>query len=126
MIDWLNLATSAHFYRRRKRIPKKAITELFKALRQSYPAPSKNVFQHLKEPLSHAHWSAISFFYDQDPSFLDLPEGHSRERACAYLFLVEYKEMVVVSRIGFELASNFKTEFLDRVGNESVSCCRFG
>ena len=120
MIDWLKLATSAHFFCKRRRIPKVAIVDLFKELRQGYPSPSNNIFHNVKEPLSHAHWSAIAFYYDQDPSFLDLPDGQNRERVCAYLFMVEYKDMVVISRMGFDTPSEFKTEFLDRVGNESV------
>jgi len=120
MIDWLKLTTSAHFFRKRRRIPKVAIVDLFKELRQNYPSPSNNIFHHVKETLSHAHWSAVAFYYDQDPSFLDLPNGQSRERVCAYLFMVEYKDMVVTSRIGFEIPSSFKTEFLDRVRNENV------
>ena len=51
MIDWLRSAKSANFYKKRKRLPKAVITELFRAIRQNSDSPSQNVFHHVKQPL---------------------------------------------------------------------------
>lgn len=85
MIDWLRSAKSANFYKKRRRLPKAAITELFRTIRQNSDTPSQNAFHHVKEALGHASWSAIAFFYERSPSFLELPEGHARERVCGFL-----------------------------------------
>jgi hypothetical protein len=59
MIDWLRAAKSGNFYKKQKRLPKAAVIELFRAIRQSSEAPTNNVFNHVKETLGHAAWSAI-------------------------------------------------------------------
>jgi len=120
MIDWLRSAKSANFYRKRRRLPKAAITELFRTIRQNSDTPSQNVFHHVKEPLSHASWSAIAFFYERAPSFLELPEGHAKERACGFLMLVEYREHIVIFKSGLDLPSTFKTDYLRRAGDDRV------
>jgi hypothetical protein len=120
MIDWLRSAKSANFYKKRKRLAKAAITELFRTIRQNSDTPSQNVFHHVKEPLGHASWSAIAFFYERAPSFLELPEGHARERVCGFLMLVEYREHVVIFKSGLDLPSTFKTDYLQRAGDDRV------
>jgi len=120
MIDWLKVPKSAYFYRKRGRLSKAAVTDLFRQLRQSRTAASNNIFQHIKEPLTHAHWSAIAFYYDSEPAFLELPAGEPRERVCGFMLLVEYKEHVVLFGSGLDLPSRFKTRHFERVGNERV------
>jgi hypothetical protein len=120
MIDWLRSAKSANFYKKRRRLPKAAITELFRTIRHNSDTPSQNVFHHVKQPLGHASWSAIAFFYERAPSFLELPEGHARERVCGFLMLVEYREHVVIFKSGLDLPSTFKTDYLRRAGDDRV------
>ena len=116
---WLRSAKSANFYKKRRRLPKAAITELFRTIRQNSDTPSQNVFHHVKQPLGHASWSAIAFFYERAPSFLELPEGHARERVRGFLMLVEYREHVVF-KSGLDLPSTFKTDYLRRAGDDRV------
>ena len=120
MIDWLRSAKSANFYKKRRRLPKAAITELFRTIRQNSDTPSQNVFHHVKQPLGHASWSAMAFFYERAPSFLELPKGHARERICGFLMLVEYREHVVIFKSGLDLPSTFKTDYLRRAGDDRV------
>src|SRR5579872_999827 len=120
MIDWLRSAKSANFYKKRKRLSKAAITELFRTIRQNSDTPSQNVFHHVKQSLGHASWSALAFFYERDPSFLELPQGHTRERVCGFLILVEHCEHVVIFKSGLDLPSSFKTDYLQRAGDERV------
>src|SRR5258708_25971590 len=70
MIDWLRTAKSAHFYKKRRRLPKTAIEELFRSIREKSDAVTRNIFSHVKEQYGHSQWSAIAFFYERDPSFL--------------------------------------------------------
>jgi hypothetical protein len=120
MIDWLRSAKSANFYKKRKRLSKAAMTELFRTIRQNSDTPSQNVFHHVKQSLGHASWSALAFFYERDPSFLELPQGHTRERVCGFLILVEHCEHVVIFKSGLDLPSSFKTDYLQRAGDERV------
>jgi hypothetical protein len=122
MIDWLRVAKSAHFYRRKRaRLSAAVIAKLFRDLRNSYLSPSNNIFMHVNQAFGHAHWSAISFFYERQPSFLELPPGvNNRERVCGFLLIVEYRGCVVVFKSGLEFPASFKSRFLERIGNEHV------
>jgi hypothetical protein len=120
VIDWLRAAKSAYFYRKRKRLPKTAVIELFRSIRQNSEAPSNNIFHHVKEPLGHALWSAVAFFYERDPAFLDLPAGHTRERVCGFLVLVEHRDHVVLFKSDLDVPSEFKGEYLLRAGDDRV------
>jgi hypothetical protein len=121
MIDWLRAAKSAHFYKKRKRIPKAAIEELFRDIRERSDAATRNIFSHVKEQHGHSQWSAIAFFYERDPSFLVYPEdhNHTRERICGFLMIVEFRDYAVVFKASLELPSNFKTQYLQRVGDQN-------
>ena len=120
MIDWLRAAKSAYFYKKRKRLPKAAIIELFRNIRQNSETPSNNIFHHVKEALGHASWSAIAFFYERDPAFLDLPSNHTRERVCGFLLLVEHRDHVVLFKSNLDVPSRFKAEYFQRVGDDRV------
>ncbi len=121
MIDWLRAAKSAHFYKKRRRLPKIAIEELFRSIREKSDGVTRNIFSHVKEQHGHSQWSAIAFFYERDPSFLVYPEehDHTRERICGFLMLVEYREYAVVFKSSLELPANFKTQYLQRVGDQN-------
>jgi hypothetical protein len=120
VIDRLRVAKSAHFYKRRKRLPKAAIVELFRSLRNQALAPSNNLFHHLKESISGASWSAIAFFHEREPAFLDLPIGSMKERLCGYIMLIEFREHIVIFKSGLELPSSFKRAHLRPVPDEGV------
>ncbi len=120
MISWLRVAKSAYFYKKRKRIPKNAIVELFGNIRQNSQAPSNNIFRHVKEVLGGATWSAISFLHERDPAFFEQPAAHTRERVCGFLLLVEHRDYAVLFKSNIDLPSAFKTEYLQRVGDERV------
>jgi len=78
MINWLRVAKSAYFYRKKRRLPKNAIVELFRALRQNSETPSNSIFHHVKQLFAGTSWSAIAFFHERNPSFLELPPGYVR------------------------------------------------
>jgi hypothetical protein len=120
MINWLRVAKSAYFYKRKRRLPKNAIVELFRALRQNSQTPSNNIFQHVKEIFAGTSWSAIAFSHERDPSFLELPPGQARERVCGFLLLVEYRDHLVLFRSGFDVPSTFKTRYLQRVADDRL------
>lgn len=120
MIDWLKIGKSATFFRKKGRLPKAAIDDLFRVLRQEHPSPSNNLFKHVKDQHGRAHWSAIAFYYDRDPSFLELPLGQPRERVCGFVLLVEYKEFVALFKAGLDIPSSFKSEHFERVGSDRV------
>ncbi len=120
MIDWLRTAKSAYFCKKRKRLPKKAIIELFRSIRQNAEAPSNNIFRHVKVPLAHGSWSAIAFFYERDPAFLDLPDGHTKERVCGFLMLAEHRDHVALFKSNFDVPSEFKTEYFQRVSDDRL------
>lgn len=120
MIDWLRTTTSAYFYKKRKRLPKIAITDLFRTLRDHSDAVGRNVFHHVKQQHSASQWSALCFFYERDPSFLVYPEksDQTRERICAFLMLIEHRDYAVVFKSNLDLPSTFRTEYLQRVGDQ--------
>jgi hypothetical protein len=120
VIDWLRTAKSAYFYKKRKRLPKAAIIELFRSIRQNVESPSNNIFRHVKEQIDHASWSAIAFFYERDPAFLDLPEGQTKERICGFLMLAEHREHVVLFKSNLDVPAEFKTEYFQRTSDERV------
>jgi hypothetical protein len=120
MIGWLRYGKTANFYKRRARLSKAAINNVFNTLRGDSAAPSNNVFRHVKERLHGAYWSAISFFYDRDPSFLILPAAHARERVCGFLLLVEYRDHAVIFKAHIDLPTEFKTRYLNRIADDRV------
>ena len=70
--------------------------------------------------ISHSQWSAIAFLLERNPSFLAYPEGydHTKERICGFLMLIECREYAVLFKSNLELPSTFKTEYLQRVGDQ--------
>jgi hypothetical protein len=120
MIDWLRTTKSANFQAKAKRLPKKAIVELFRTIRQNSEAPSNDIFRHVKESLGHASWSALAFLYERDPSFLDTPDDDVKESICAFLLLVEYRDHVALFKSNLEVPSEFKTEYFQRIGANKV------
>lgn len=120
MIDWLRAAKSAHFHKKTKRLPKKAIVDLFRSIRQTSEAPTNNIFRHVKEALGQASWSALSFSYDRDPSFLDLPNDNVKDTVCGFLLLVEYRDHAGLFKSNIDVPPEFQSEFFERVGDSRV------
>ena len=120
MISWLKLVKSAHFYRRKRSLPKKAMADTFRAMREAVNAPSKNLFFHLKESHDGATWSAICFFFDREPRFLEVPQGRHQERVCGFVLLVEYAGYAVLFKAGLDLPASFRTEYFRKVGADRV------
>jgi hypothetical protein len=120
MIDWLRTGKSGNFYKKQKRLPKAAIVDLFRTIRQSSRSPTNNLFQHLKEQEGDAEWSALSFFYERDPFFLALPPGETKERICGFLVLVEYRDYAACFKSSLEIPTSFRAEYFHRVGDDRV------
>jgi hypothetical protein len=120
MIGWLRTQKSSNFYAKRKRIPKAAVIDLFRQMRQNSDSPSNNIFFHVKETLGGANWSAISFFYEREPAFLELPANHTKERVCGFLLIAEYRDHAALFKSSLDVPSEFKAEYLQRVGDERI------
>jgi hypothetical protein len=120
MIDWFRATRSANFYRKTKRLSKKAVVDLFRAIRQNSEAPSRNIFHEIKEPFNHALWSAVAFPYERDPAFLDCPDGEIKEIICGFVFLVEYRDFVALFKSNLDIPSAFKTEYLGRIPDSRI------
>jgi hypothetical protein len=120
MIDWLRAAKSANFLRKIKRLPKKTILDLFRTIRQSSEAPSRNIFRHVKDSFGQASWSALAFLYKRDPAFLDSQDAEIKECICGFLLLVEYRDYVALFRSNLDVPSAFKTEYFARVADSRV------
>jgi len=96
------------------------VIDLFRTIRQSSESPSRNIFYHVKEPLVHASWSALSFLYERDPAFLDCPDDEIKESICGFVLLVEYRDFVALFKSNLDVASAFKTEYFDRIPDSRV------
>jgi hypothetical protein len=120
MIDWLRTSKSAHFQAKARRLPKKAIVDLFRTIRQNSEAPSNNIFLNVRQPLGHASWSALAFLYERDPAFLDSSDGDVKERVCGFLLLVEHRDYVALFKSNLDVPSEFKTEYFQRIGDDRV------
>jgi hypothetical protein len=122
MINWLRTTQSAYFFKKKVKLAKKAIAEAFKEIRKAADMPTnRNVFLHVKESLGQANWSAISFYFERTPAFLhDLPPNYMKERICGFLLLVEYRDHAVLFRSNLDFPSEFKTKYLQRVGDDRL------
>ena len=119
MIDDLTVAKSATFFRTRKKLTNKAVTDLFAALRENYEVSTHNIFRHVRQGLDGVRWSAICFTYQTPPPFL-APTAGVRDTLCGYLLLIEYQEHVAVFASRITLPASFKTLYLSPVALASV------
>ncbi len=122
MIDWLRTTQSAYFFKKKVKLTKKAITQVFKDIRKAADTPTnRNVFLHVKQSLGRAHWSAISFYFERTPAFLHgLPPNYMKERICGFILLVEYRDYAVLFRSNLDFPSEFKTKYLQRIGDDRL------
>jgi hypothetical protein len=120
MINRLQVPKAAHFYKKRRNLPRVAIEDMFRSLRGHAENPSRNIFCHVRESHAGVIWSGIAFYYDRDPSFLKLPAGHPRERICGFVLVAEYRDHVAIWKSGLDLPLTFKSTFLRTVPEERV------
>lgn len=121
MIAELRTTKTANFYKlRSSSLSKKSIDELFRTLRANQSSVSRNHFAHNRESLGGTTWSAISFSYERNPSFLDESTGVT-ERVWGFMLLVEYQGYIAVFKSRLDLPSLFVTSFLERVNPDLVT-----
>jgi hypothetical protein len=118
-MEQLQVAKTANFYRLGGRITNDAISALFVQMRASARSPSQNLFRHDRVGHGKARWSAISFFHERDPSFLQPPPA-MKERICCFLLLIEYERHVVLFKAGIDIPAGFRTRHLQRVPSKRV------
>jgi hypothetical protein len=119
MIDDLSVATSANFYRIRKKLSDKAVEDLFVALRASHGVTAHNEFKHTREQLDGARWSAVCFRYESPPSFLE-DTTEIRESLCGFVLLIEYQGHAAVLSSRLSLPASFKTTHFSAVATARV------
>lgn len=119
MIDELQASKSCYFYRQKKRLTSVAVTALFRAVRGAQPAPSNNIFSHVRSQQGAATWSAICFQFDKTPPFL--PDASvSPDRVTGYLLITEYSGYVAVFKSQLDLPAEFIKRHLERIGAQDV------
>jgi len=128
MIEWLRTAKSAYFRAKRKRVPKKAVADLFREIRLQSDSPSNNIFYHVKQSHGDALWSALAFCYERQPAFLHPSDLEIKERICGFLLLVEYREHIAIFKSNLDIPSEFKTEYLKHIadGRVEIAVARAG
>lgn len=119
MIGHLSVGRAGYFYARKKRLSNVAMNALFRALRSNAQAPSQNLFRANRVKLDGLTYSAICYSFERLPAFLD-PEAGAVERVFGFLLIVERGTLVAVFKSGLDLPSDFKSEYLERIGNERV------
>ncbi|MGB7371763.1 hypothetical protein [Erythrobacter sp.] len=124
MIEHLSIGHAGHFFVRRRRITKRALNELFKAVRGGAEDPSRNLFKVVRAPNGDSFYSAIAFSYERRPAFFDdafLDEDDAlRDRVHGFLLIVEHSDHVAVFKAGLDVTAAFKSEYLGRVPAERV------
>lgn len=119
MLDYLEVGTSANFYRRNKRLSNVAIRRLFSDLRRTTRRPKQNLFERVREEVEGNVFSAICFSYEREPGFID-PAAGVFDRVHGFLLLVERGDYVAVLKAGLELPTRFKSDHLARVNRANV------
>lgn len=118
-IDQLRVGKSANFHGIKRRLSNAAIDSLFRQVRASHPSASNNLFHHRREAIGNARWSAVSFMYEQSPTFF-LEDSAVHETICGFILLVEYRSHVAIFKSRLELPSEFVRTYLQRVSADRV------
>jgi hypothetical protein len=119
MIEHLSMSRAAYFYRRKRRLSNAVIDTLFRTLRSNATMPSRNLFRADRVALRHSKYSALCFSFERSPAFLD-SEAKVIERVFGFLLIVEKGDLVAILKAGLDLPSTFKSNYLDKIGNERV------
>lgn len=117
MLEDLRTARAAYFYRRRKPLTNKAVTDLFVQLRKVAVEPGQAHFRVVRAKRADARYSAICFAYDRPVSFLD---NGATDRVHGFLLIVECAETIAVFKAGLDVTSAFRRDFLDPLGRSRV------
>ena len=119
MIEHLSASRAAYFYKRRKPLSKRGISDLFRALRAAAIRPSGNLFYANRDSLGGVRYSAVCFSHERTPSFLK-PAADEVERVYGYMLVVEKGHLLAVFKSGLDLPSGFKSEYVERIGTGRV------
>lgn len=119
MIEHLEVGRSGYFYQRKKKLSGDAISKLFRALRVQARKPSQSLFKISRVALGEARYSAICFSRERYVSFLST-DANIVERAFGYMLIVEYGSYIAIFKLGFDIPSAFKTQYLGKISNERV------
>ncbi len=119
MIEHLKIGRAAYFYRRKKTLSDAAVAKLFTTLRQNSQEPSKNLFRTVRVESGSTRYSAVSFSFERQPSFLDAQAG-AWERIFGFLLILEKDDLIAVLKSGLDLPSEFKTAYLEKLAGRSV------
>jgi hypothetical protein len=119
MLEDLRTARAAYFYRQRKPLTNKAVTDLFVQLRKDAVEPGQAHFRVVRAKRADARYSAICFAYDRPVSFLD---NGATDRVHGFLLIVECAETVAVFKAGLDVTSAFRRDFLEPLGRSRVEC----
>ncbi|MBL4859116.1 MAG: hypothetical protein JKY36_08005 [Erythrobacter sp.] len=117
MLEQLQTARGAHFYRRRKRVTNKAIYELFVQLRREALNAGQALFRIERARRGDARYSAICFAHDRPVPFLG---GETMDRVHGFLLLVEQGETIALFKAGLDVTSAFKRTFLEPLGRSRI------
>lgn len=119
MIENLTTSRAGYFYAPKRRLSDEAVVRLFRMMRSQAEAPSRNLFQVVRQPLGDARYSAICFSFERSPAFLEREAG-ATERVFGFLMLVEFSNHVAVLKAGLDLPVRFKADYLDKIAGERV------
>lgn len=117
MIEHLIPGASAYFYRAKKPLSGAAIQKLFAALRAE--AVGQNLFRRDRVKHGDAWYSAIAFPLERAPGFLDDASG-IRDKVHGFAMVVEKGDYVAIFKAGLDIPTEFKAEFMGRLGNARV------
>jgi hypothetical protein len=119
MIEHLRVARTCNFYKLKKRLTAKALTDLFRDLRDSARNSKLPIFRVIRSRSGQTQYSAICFSFERRPQFLS-EDADEWDRIFGFLMIIEKGDLIAVLKSGLDLPSSFRAEFLDRVGSESV------
>lgn len=119
MIKHLRVARTCNFYKLKKRLTAKALTDPFRDVRDSARNSKLPIFREIRSRSGQTQYSAICFSFERRPRFLS-EDSDEWDRIFGFLMIVEKGDLIAVLKSGLDLPSSFRAEFLDRVGSERV------
>jgi hypothetical protein len=117
MIETLRISEAGIFRQLSSPLTEAIVEELFEKLRATTPNTRTDIFRHVRVREGDALWSAISFQYDQVPTFLP-DQNEVREVVCGFLMLVEYANYAVIFKSRLDLPSAFHLNHLEKIPDQ--------
>ncbi|MCB0517807.1 MAG: hypothetical protein H6577_12775 [Lewinellaceae bacterium] len=114
--DHLIFNENAQFFKKKGRIPKKTIANLFQALAKNKvgkPFQKTKVLFQFEEKT--AYWSILIFKEKRFASFIDQPHPDWQEERFCFLLLIEYGQYCVVVKRNISGLSRFQSECLEPI-----------